>query len=139
MKVNNKFAIGGIIAFILIVFIGVGSLLFQGYKSASYTITSDSLQISGMYGETVKAADIKNISISEDLPEIKKRTNGSAIGSQLKGHFDVTGYGNATLFLDTKIPPFIFIETGTKIIILNDTDRTKTETLYKNIKALAGK
>ncbi len=138
MKVNTKFAIGGIAAFFVILSIGVGFLLYQGNRSVAYVLSADGIQISGMYGETIAAGDILDVAIQEDLPEITLRTNGSAIGSKLKGFFNVTGYGNAKLFLDTKTPPYIFIRTAKKTIILNDGDRAKTEALYQSIRVLKG-
>jgi hypothetical protein len=89
-----------------------------------------------MYGETIKGADISSVTISDSMPEITLRTNGSALGKRLKGFFNVTGLGNVKLFLNTETKQFIFIKTGTRTIILNGEDLPSTQALYDKIKIL---
>lgn len=134
-KKSTTLVISAIIGFLLLVFSGVGILLYQSNLPITYIVNNDALQITGMYGETIKVKDILDISITESLPEITLRTNGSAIGSKLKGYFNVTGYEDTKLFVDTKIPPFIIIKTENSSIIFNCDDRTKTENLYEQLKS----
>jgi hypothetical protein len=136
MKTGTKIVIGVIIAFLLTVLTLVGLLLAQSNKPTNFTVTQDSLAIDGMYGETVKGADISSVTISDSLPEITLRTNGSALGKRLKGFFNVTGLGNVKLFLNTETKRYIFIKTGTRTIILNSEDLASTQILYEKIKTL---
>lgn len=134
-KKSTKIVILVTIGFLLLVFSGVGIQLYQSNLPVTYIVSNDALQIKGMYGETIKYTDIINISITESLPEITLRTNGSAVGSKLKGYFNVTGYEDAKLFIDTKIPPFIIMKTDSGSIIFNCEDRTKTQNLYEKLKS----
>jgi len=48
---------------------------------------------------------IENVSLKEELPTIQIRTNGSALGSKLKGHFKTKELGSVKLFVNTENPP----------------------------------
>lgn len=137
MKTGTKIVIGVVIAFLLTVFTLIGILLAQSNKPTNFTVTQDSFVIEGMYGETVKGTDISSVTISDSLPEITLRTNGSALGKRLKGFFNVTGLGNVKLFLNTQTQSFIFIKVGSRTIILNSEDLASTQALYDKIKNLA--
>lgn len=136
MKTSTKIVIGVVITFLLTSFTLVGILLSQSNIPTLFTVTSDSLVIDGIYGETVKGMDISSVTLSENLPAITLRTNGSALGKRLKGFFNVTGMGNVKLFLNTQTKLFIIIKTGTRTIILNGEDIQGTQILYDKIKIL---
>ena len=53
-------------------------------------------------------------------------TTHSALGSHLKGYFRTTEYGRVKLFVDTKKPPFIFIQSNGHMIIFNLADIEET-------------
>jgi hypothetical protein len=138
MKTGSKVILGVIIAFLTIVLTGAGFLVYQGTLPSGLSLSADSLTITGMYGDIVKAADMDEISMVEELPDITLRTNGSAVGGMLKGYFDVTGYGNAKLFLNTKVPPYIIIQTEAETYILNGKTKEETQTLYDNLLEMQG-
>lgn len=128
MKTSAKIMVGSIVGFLLIVSIGISILLFKSSQAAEYTIDNGILSISGMYGQEIQLSDINNMELSEKLPEILFKTNGSALGSKYKGHFNLEGINNAMLYIDTSKPPFIFIEknSGTLVILnCNDADETR--------------
>ncbi len=136
MKKSSKVIVGLIVAFLVLVFIGVGFLLYKSNQSIKYNISEDSIQIVSLYGETIRFSDINNIYISDQIPNITLRTNGSAVGNMLKGYFNVDQIGNVKLFINTKIPSFIFIETDNKTIILNDRDKASTQELYTKLEKM---
>lgn len=127
MKKSAKIKIGAIIAFFIIVFLGVGILLHQSSKPATFNITEQYLEINGLYGETIHFEDIIHLSLSNEMPKITSRTNGSAIGNSLKGYFKAEEIGKVKLFVNTGTPPFIFIKKDNRTIILNAEDQAKTE------------
>jgi len=135
MKRGSKAAIILIIIFIIIVSAGVGTLLYYSSKPAGYAVGSDTLKISGLYGEEIKYSDIKTMMLKSELPEILTHTNGSALGTIMKGHFELSGIGAAMLFADTSKPPFVYIETDTKIYYLNEDVPVKTEMLFNDLYA----
>lgn len=132
MKTSTKI----MIAFLILVFLGVGILLYQSTKPARYTITEQKMEISGLYGETIDFEDIIELSINDTMPRITMRTNGSAVGSRLKGYFNVEGIGRTKLFVNTKIRSFIVIKTAKRTIILNSEDEAKTQEIFKELEKM---
>ncbi|KLU64467.1 hypothetical protein DEAC_c36690 [Desulfosporosinus acididurans] len=112
---------------------GVGTLMYFSNKQASYTIQGGTLKISGEYGEVIKLSDIAGIAIKDQIPEIRLKTNGSGLGSMLKGYFKLKGIGQAKLFVDTQKPPFIFINAKSGLRIVNTEEPSETDILYKKL------
>ncbi len=115
-------AVGGFTAY---------SLTASG-KPLVYSISDTGLNIPGMYGETVVFSDIQNMDLKNDLPIDLIRTNGSALGSMLKGNFESNGT-RMKIFVDTSKPPFIYLNTSKGMVILNDQSEDKTEVLYQEL------
>lgn len=136
MKKSAKITVGLTVAFLVIVFIGVGILLYKSSQPVTYNVSEDRIEITGLYGETINFSHINKIYISDKIPDIKSRTNGSAFGGMLKGYFKVDQIGNAKLFINTKVPSFIFIETDNKTIILNERDEASTKELFTELEKL---
>lgn len=123
-----------VVAIIIALILGnAGRLIYFSSKPAEYTIQDGTLKISGEYGEEIKLSDIDDISIQDQIPEIQLRTNGSALGSKLKGYFKIKGIGKAKLFVDTKKPPFIFINVKSGLRIVNTEEPSETEQLYDRL------
>jgi hypothetical protein len=138
MKLRSKIVLGVTVGFLVIVFIGVGMLLYQGQQAPVYTVSSSSLKISAIYGEIIYFKDIRALSISDKLPEIQMKTNGSALGNILKGYFLMEDLGEVRLFLNADVPPYITIVTAEETIILNTGEPYKTKTLYTELEKGTG-
>jgi hypothetical protein len=136
MKKSTKVIVGIIAAFLVLVFLGVGILLYKSNQPIIYNISEDNIQIVSLYGETINFSDINNFYISDQIPDITSRTNGSAVGNMLKGYFKVDQIGNAKLFINTQVPSFIFIETDNKTIILNGQDEASTRELFTKLEKM---
>ena len=98
-----------------------------------YTIQGGTIKISGEYGEVIKLSDITGIVIKDQIPEIQLKTNGSGLGSMLKGYFKLKGIGQAKLFVDTQKPPFIFISVKSGLRIVNTEKSSETDQLYEKL------
>lgn len=57
-----------------------------------------------MYGEVYTWDSIETVELKEELPAIEMRTNGSALGSNLKGHFRTGELGSVKCLLISKRP-----------------------------------
>lgn len=69
----------------------------------------------------------------EELPTIEMRTNGSALGPNLKGHFRTTELGSVKLFVNTQNPHFIYLETDEGITIFNMKNIDETQEILGEI------
>lgn len=118
------------IVLVVIVIILTGVLFYFSSKSAEYTISDGILNISGMYGEKVIINKISSLDLKETIPKILTKTDGSGLGSMDKGYFKLKDIGEAKLFIDETKPPFIYIKTDSRTIILNCKESKKTKDLY---------
>ncbi len=126
----------GIIA-VVVIFVGV--LMLFSVQPTKVTFFQDYIQIHGMYGEEYQWNTIEKVSIIEELPTIEMRTNGSALGSNLKGYFRTKDKKIVKLFVNTSKPPYIIMETKYGIIIFNLKDKENTTIAYEAIINQIGK
>ena len=123
----KSFIIPGVIGVVSFIFVGV--LLFFSSQPTEVNVLEESVEIKGMYGDVYTWESISNVELIKELPTIELRTNGSALGSKLKGHFRTTEYGSVKLFVDADKSPFIFLETDKGIVIFN----LETEEMFEAI------
>jgi hypothetical protein len=114
--------------------IAVAIMMVFSFKATKLTFSDDGFKIHGMYGETYSFEVIDEIKLIYNLPNIEKRTNGSALGTKLKGHFKVAELGSVKLFVHTNKSPFIFLKSNDKIVIFNLDDSAKTKAAYEQIR-----
>jgi hypothetical protein len=127
----------GIVA-VTLIFVVV--LMFFSSQATKVTFLEEGLQIHGMYGEVYEWDSIEDVILMEELPDIVMRTNGSALGSNLKGHFRTKEFGSVKLFVNTQKPPFIYLHEAERITIFNTGTPDQTEETYEEIlKAIANK
>ena len=130
---RTKVMIGVGVVLTVLTLAGVGTQLYFSNKPADYSIQDGTLRISGEYGEEIKISDIVGITMKEQIPEIQLKTNGSALGSEKKGYFNLKDIGRAKLFVDTQKPPFIFINVKSGLRIVNTEVPTETTKLYDEL------
>jgi len=113
----------------------VGAVMFFSTRPTTVVQFEDSFEIKGMYGEEVPYEEIVSVELLEHLPAITMRTNGSAVGPKLRGHFNTREYGAVKLFLDKSRPPYIYIETTKRRFVMNLQDKSKTSEFYELLKS----
>lgn len=128
---SKKLKIPMIISVITI--IGVAILLYFSTQPSGIVASDDALEIGGMYGGVYKWEEIGQLTILEELSEISIRTNGSAVGFHLKGHFKFKNGDKAKLFVDKSVPPFISFVVNDKKIIFNLDTADETVAFYKKM------
>lgn len=131
---SNKITIIVISIFMILIMLFVYISLFGANKTAQVVIGDNKIIIEGQYGITIPLENILDVSLNEKLPKVINKTNGSDLGSKLKGNFTLEGIGKAKLFLDKKNTPFIFINSKDGLIIINQRDKEETIKLYEKIR-----
>jgi hypothetical protein len=111
----------------------VAVLMFFSSQPTKVTFIDDGVQIHGMYGDIYTWDSIKIVKLMEELPTIELRTNGSALGPNLKGYFKTKELGSVKLFVNTKKPPFIYLETDEGITIFNMGSEDETQEIFGEI------
>ena len=111
----------------------VAIIMIFSSQPTKVSLLEEGIQVHGMYGEIYAWDSVESIELKETLPNIEMRTNGSALGALLKGHFRTTEFGTIKLFVNTKKPPFVYLQSNGKITIFNLADAEKTEEKYRQI------
>lgn len=127
----KQFALPVGIVVVTLIFVAV--LMFFSSQSTKVTYFEEGIQIHGMYGDVYTWESIDAAKLIKELPTIERRTNGSALGSNLKGHFRTRELGSVKLFVNTNNPPFIYLETDGRFIIFNMKNAEETQETFREI------
>lgn len=118
------------VGIVVVTLIFVAVLMFFSSQQTKVTFIDDGVKIHGMYGDIYAWDSIEAVRLTEELPTIERRTNGSALGSNLKGHFRTTELGSVKLFVNTQKPPFIYLETDDGVTIFNMKNENETQGIF---------
>lgn len=133
MKKNSRVQIFLVIILLGGTFLFVGYMMFTSSRDTSVVLYGEGIEIEGMYGASYTWSSMDELTLMEELPEITIRTNGSAIGSNLRGHFRMEEFGAVKLFMDADVSPYIYFEHDGKIVIFNLGEEGKTEEFFKKM------
>lgn len=126
-------AIAGAIT--LIVFTGIGSMMYFQSRPPTVIVSSQSVSVKSLiYSQEFQWREVTDLSLQQSLPRILLRTNGYALGSTLRGHFNVEGLGNGQLFIEASTSPFIVIRKNTEFVVINFQNPAETQALYATMK-----
>ena len=115
------------------VLIGVGLLMVFSLQPTRISTLEEGIEIHGMYGETYAWADMEQVELLDTLPNIEMRTNGSAMDSHLKGYFRTTEYGKVKLYVNAKLPPFVYFIADGEKVIFNLENAMKTKEAFEEL------
>ena len=116
------------------VFIAVGYMFTWGGQEPEVVVSTDQIEIRGMYGEEISRATLSEVDLRDELPTITLRTNGYALGGTLKGWFATQELGRVKLFVHTDAPPYIFMHTPDHWVILGFDDPARTRELFEQLR-----
>jgi hypothetical protein len=102
-------------------------LLYYGNKTSEFIIHRQDIEITGVYGETIRFNDIKQLSLCYDFPDIRLKTNGFAMSNVKKGYFKTVDDEKIKLILNSKELPCLLIElnSGKKVYYSKTADINK--------------
>jgi len=121
----------------LVIVAAVVILVAWNALPAGIELEDNQVTIRGAYGTSFKYAEINQVQLLEELPEISLRTNGISLGPINKGHYQLENGGSVLLFLRNGKPPFIHItfNSDRKPIILNCGEPEATSQLFQDLSA----
>lgn len=128
---KKKLAIPVVISVISLIFVAI--IMFFSSQSTKVTFLDEGLEIHGMYGDVYQWESIDEVKLLDELPTILLRTNGSAVGANLKGHFKTEEYGKVKLFVNKDKPPFIYLLIDDKMTIFNMKEAAETKETFEEI------
>lgn len=85
-------------------------VLFRaGQKETQIIFHEKEIQITGIYGESIKNTDLEYVELVQDLPNIKLRVNGFSLSTIKKGVFKTSKNKKVKLFIQNSNGPYIKI------------------------------
>jgi hypothetical protein len=124
-----------VLVIMLAVLTGVILMMWSGFKSDQLTADKSGIHIAGIYSESVSRSNIKRVALVDNLPKIKYRVDGFALGDISKGYFRTMEGEEVKLVLNRPAPPYLLIErTDGLKIFYSDKSRDNTD-VYHLIRA----
>jgi len=121
---------------VVIVLSGAALVLTLSSRPIDVVTSASDVAIHGAgYTARVPFGDIVSVHLDDRLPAISWRTNGAAFGGKLRGHFKLSDGRAAQLFVTSRRPPFITLETRTEPVIVNFDEPERTRALYEQLSA----
>ncbi|MBL7775082.1 MAG: DUF3784 domain-containing protein [Saprospiraceae bacterium] len=129
----------------LAVYVLLGALAFVsvtlalGLRSDPLKVESGRLEFTGSNAETLLAADIHSVELTDSLPEFSMRVNGFALGPVRKGLFRTTGGSLVKLVLNTDAKPYLLVTKSDGGRIFYSAKKPSNAEVFENMKqALPG-
>ena len=116
---KRKRGYGKAVLITLLSLLVVGAISISGFSSPKVTMTDNAIHISGMYGIEWSIDSIENVELLDELPQIKRRTNGFAFAGHLKGYFLLEELGKGKLFIQGDQKPYLLVQANDTYVILN--------------------
>lgn len=125
----RKLAIGMLFFSLFIVVI----LFWAGQKQTEIKMYEQAITLTGIYGETIKKDDLKNIELVSELPPIKARVNGFAHSTIKKGVFKTQEGEKVKIFIHSESDGFIkILKIDGKQLYFNDKNG-HTEAIFEEL------
>ncbi len=87
----------------------VGATFYYGNRANTLELNEAQLIINGPYGDEYDLGQVTELTIVDDLPQIKYKKNGYATEDVRKGVFKTEAYQDIKLITDNSGPPYLFI------------------------------
>lgn len=112
-----------------------GGDIYYESRPIKIDMKENQFEISGAYGFPINYSDISTLDTTSQIPNIETKTNGFAAGKVCKGSFRLTNVGNASLFINFNVSPFLqLVLKNGRVIYFNLKDRQSTIEMFDKIK-----
>jgi hypothetical protein len=138
-EMNRDKLYAAIIAFFIILIIGCAAFFIltmvqREKKGDTLAITDTYLEIKGTRSVKISFDEIEKVELKDSIPKIELRIMGSSIKSKNKGTFKLEGIGKCSLYIDTDIKAYIYIETKNGLTIITYINEDETRRVFEQIK-----
>lgn len=97
------------------------------------SIKDDEVKVkAGLESRTFSKYDIKKVYIKNGIPKFRK-ISGTNINSINRGKYEVDGYGEGNIFLETNRGPYLYVILKDGFVIINNSDASKIHKCYEEI------
>ncbi|WP_339715494.1 DUF3784 domain-containing protein [uncultured Kriegella sp.] len=114
----------------------VGAIFYLGYQEDEIIFDKNQITLEGFYGEEIDPSEIQSVKVIEQLPEIKKRTNGFSSGTVHKGYFKLEDGKRVKLILNNEAKPYVMITKNNGEQIYYSSRSKSNQEIYNQLKNL---
>lgn len=120
---------------ILSVIIPVGVILGVELNARNVVnINGSDIEVkAGLESRTFSKYDVKKVYIRNEIPKFRK-ISGTNINNINRGKYEVNGYGEGNIFLETNKGPYLYVILKDGFVIINSSDGSKIHKYYEEIK-----
>ncbi|WP_209406188.1 DUF3784 domain-containing protein [Pseudozobellia sp. WGM2] len=134
---KNKTKIAVIVLALSLVFVGL--VFYQGYKEDEIYLKNDKIIIEGFYGEEIALDQIKSIELTDNLPKIKKRTNGFSAGNFHKGHYETEDGKRIKLVINGESEQYLLLTKNSGSRIYYSPRSISPQEIYNKLRSISSK
>ncbi|GKU24922.1 hypothetical protein [Clostridium folliculivorans] len=135
IKKGKIFTFGTLAAVITIAMVLSTYLLLTDFYTPSIYIDGDKIKVSDLdYSTAFNTSEIQDVKLIDEVPKVNK-INGALTSIYARGKFDINSYGAGRIFIFKNSSPYIMIRLKDSYIIYNEDNKTKTNSLYEELKA----
>lgn len=136
---GNAFMLYLVLAFIIIVFLAIKSLLLV--MNNRVLLNSKGIEIKGDYGQIIQFGSINQITVKYSLPELSYRIRGVVFMNIKKGQFELSNGDKCFIYINLEKPlPILKIDRNDGLpIFLNCKTPQQTLTLYAKYRLMQTK
>ena len=132
---NNNSLIIAIISFCIILeLVGLLAVSCHATSNLDVVTNKDELVIKGLYGTNISYRDIKEIGLKSNLPDIKFRSNGFAVGNTRLGNFITLNDSHIMLFTHSDSCFIRIVTKKDEIYYLSCQESDETIKIFNEIK-----
>ncbi|MDY4852185.1 MAG: PH domain-containing protein [Prevotella sp.] len=113
---------------------GLLAVSYHGNGNLDIVTNQDELVINGLYGTNISYRDIKEIGLKSNLPEIKFRSNGFAVGYTRLGNFITQDDSHIMLFTHSDSCFIRIVTKKDEVYYLSCQESDETVKVFKEIK-----
>lgn len=108
-------------------------VVYSYQRDLEVSITQNGMGIGGMYGEELTWQEITEVSMSNTLPSIDRKTNGFSLGAVKLGNFKTTDGQSIKLFTHSAENHIRLVKTDNMVYYLSCKNKDATDKLFADI------
>ncbi len=124
---------------VLTLLIVLSPLVYTNVSDLKLTFGSDALHVSGMYSTTIPYGNIGQLTVEQQLPRLKLRTNGFSLGATKIGHFLTKDNQKVMLFAHSYGCCIKIVCRNDKTYYFNYKQTADTMKAFESLKSATGK
>lgn len=131
---RSKMKIIAILIIIIIAVVPIGIILgVELNEKTVFSVNGKDVKIkAGIEKASFNLDDIKKVYIKNTIPSFSK-INGFNLGDINRGRFNVSGYGDGNIFIETNKGPYLYIMLKNSFVIINSKNALKINSYYHKI------